>query len=101
MRAGLRPPKVKAFEEWLELPSRLVYWQILLAIRFLPSNDPLSCRAGWMIANEAIYYTVVLCYCVILCSAVLIMMGNQHARGTLLEHSIIASKSFLIFGHVG
>ena len=60
MRAGLRPPKVKVFKEWFELPSRLVYRQIPLAIRFLVSKDPPSLRVGWMMANEVIYYTGVL-----------------------------------------
>ena len=55
-----------------------------------------------MIANVVIYYIIPWCCCVVLvlCSAVLIMMGKQHPRGTVLENSIIASKRFLIFGHV-
>ena len=53
-----------------------------------------------MITNAVIYYTVVLYYHVVLCSAALIVVGKQYLRCTVLDHLIIARESFLIFGHV-
>ena len=47
-----------------------------------------------MIANEAICHTVVLPYCVVPYLAVLIMMGKQHPRGTVLEHSSLQARAF-------
>lgn len=85
MRARLRPPKVEVFKEWFELPGRLVYWQILFAIRFLALKNPPSLRVRRMIANAVIYYPVVLYYCVVLCSAALIIVGKQHPRGTVFR----------------
>jgi len=53
-----------------------------------------------MLANAVIYNTGVLCYCAVLCCAVSIIIGKQDPGGTVTEHSVVASKSFPILGHV-
>ena len=35
-----------------------------------------------------------------LCCAVSIIMGEQDLRGTVIEHSVVANKSFPILRHI-
>ena len=40
IKAGPQESKVKVFKKCFKIPRRLVYWQILLAIKFLVSKNP-------------------------------------------------------------